>query len=444
MMKKSLMPEPPIPDQSASVDRTPVIIIGAGASGLMAALQLSLKGRTVIILEARDRLGGRIHTIRTPGFRTAVETGPEFVHGDLPLTLGLLEKAGIPLRPSGGKMYSSEQGKWKKTHDPIKGWDELIERMGSLDKDMPVDAFLDQYYPGAENEDLRRSMRRYAEGYDLADTRIASTCALYNEWSKEDQPQHRVEGGYQGLIEYMAGEAAGHGCTIHTGTIVKEIHWGPGSVRVISAGGQQFTGAAVLVTVPLGVLQSSADSQAHITFFPSISSRLLAAGKMGYGSVIKVLLQFREPFWKEQAPAMGFLISDQPLPTWWTQAPEEQALLTAWFGGPRTAAYQASFPEDIIRMAIHSLSGIFRVDEAHLFTALQASLVADWSRDAFALGAYSFSTVGDSQARKLLNTPLEDTLFFAGEALYEGNATPGTVEAALASGQAAVEAIEQA
>jgi monoamine oxidase len=423
------------------MDQTPVIIIGAGASGLMAAMQLSAGGRTVVVLEARERLGGRIHTIHDPGFGTAVEAGPEFVHGDLPLTLGLLQKAGIPLTPAGGKMYRSEGGKWKNSHGPVKGWDDLLERMGALSEDMPVETFLDEHFPGPENEDLRKFMRRYAEGYDLADTRIASTSALYNEWSREDQPQHRVEGGYERLISYMAGEAARQGCTIHTGAIVKEIDWSPGSVRVISADGRRFSGAAVLVTVPLGVLQSSADQKAHITFSPSISTRLLAAGKMGYGSVIKILLQFREPFWKERTPGLGFLISDQSLPTWWTQAPPEQALLTGWFGGPRTAAYHDRSPEQIIKAALDSLSVIFQLNEAYLRTSLRDSLVADWSRDPFALGAYSFSTVGEGKARQLLNTPLDNTLFFAGEALYEGNATPGTVEAALASGQAAAAAI---
>jgi monoamine oxidase len=423
--------------------QSPVIIIGAGASGLMAALHLSSKGRSVVVLEARERLGGRIHTIRDRDFCTTLETGPEFVHGDLPLTLGLLEKANIPLLPSGGKMYHSEGGKWKKDSGPIKGWDGLIERMGTLDKDMAVDDFLEKYYPGPENKGLRKSMRRYAEGYDLADTRIASTSALYNEWSKENQPQHRVEGGYQRLIEYMALEATRQGCTIHRGFVAKEIHWGPGSVRVIAADGRLFTGGTVLVTAPLGVLQSGADQKAHIAFFPTISSRIQAAGKMGYGSVIKVLLEFREPFWQEQTPGMGFVISDQPLPTWWTQAPSPFPLLTGWFGGPRTAVYRDTTPEQLTEMAIRSLSGIFRMDEAQLHTSLRRSLVTDWSLDPFALGAYSFPAVGESQARKLLNTPLDNTLFFAGEALYEGNATPGTVEAALASGLASAIAIGQ-
>lgn len=423
------------------MDQAPVIIIGAGASGLMAAMQLSAGGRVVVVLEARERLGGRIHTIHSPGFGTAVEAGPEFVHGDLPLTLGLLQKAGIPLTPAGGKMYRSEGGKWKTSHGPVKGWDDLLKRMGTLDKDMPVEAFLDEYYPGPENDDLRKFMRRYAEGYDLADTRIASTSALYSEWSREDQPQRRVEGGYERLISHMAGEAARQGCTIHTGAIVKEIDWSPGSVRVMSADGRRFTGSAALVTVPLGVLQSTADEKAHITFFPSIPTRLLAAGRMGYGSVIKILLQFKEPFWRERTPGLGFLISDQSLPVWWTQAPSEQALLTGWFGGPRTAAYRDSAPDQVIKAALHSLSVIFQLDETFLRTSLQDSLVADWSRDPFALGAYSFSAVEERKARQLLNTPVDNTLFFAGEALYEGDSTPGTVEAALASGQAVAAAI---
>ena len=407
-----------------------VIIIGAGASGLLAALTLSRKGHSVIVLEARDRLGGRIHTLS--GFSSVAEAGPEFVHGDLPLTISLLEQASIPLLPAGGKLYNSQKGQWASGW-MADGWDELVEKMGSLSSDMTVDAFLDTYYP--TSPDLQASMRRYAEGYDLADTRVASTQALYAEWTKEEGAQHRVQGGYHSLIGFLASTVKD---SIYTGATVKEIHWHPGSVRVVTSDGRAFEGDAALITVPLGILQSAADQPAHIDFFPAIPAYMDAAHRMGYGSVIKVLLEFREPFW---APDMGFLVSDQPLPVWWTQAPVNTHLLTGWFGGPRTEAYKDAAPEAVLSMALESLSGVFHIDPATLREGLTHWVVADWRKDPFALGAYSFSTIDEAGARTLLNTPIERTLYFGGEALYEGDLTPGTVEAALASGAAAAEAI---
>lgn len=92
-------------------------------------------------------------------------------------------------------------------------------------------------------------------------------------------------------------------------------------------------------------------------------------------------------------------------------------------------------------MALESLSGVFHIDPATLREGLAHWVVADWRKDPFALGAYSFSTIDEAGARTLLNTPIERTLYFGGEALYEGDLTPGTVEAALASGAAAAEAI---
>src|SRR6478736_4492194 len=87
-----------------------IIIIGAGAAGLMAARTLSKKGKSVNVIEARDRIGGRIHTINGEGFSQPVETGAEFMHGELPITMKLMKEAGVSYRKGGGKMWSLEKG----------------------------------------------------------------------------------------------------------------------------------------------------------------------------------------------------------------------------------------------------------------------------------------------------------------------------------------------
>src|SRR5688572_15764912 len=105
-----------------------IIIIGAGASGLMAATQLSEKGMDVLVLEADNRIGGRINTVSDPAFPVPLEFGAEFIHGDLPVTLALLDEAGIKYEPDTDTMIKIKNNKWSTTEDFIDGWDEMIEK----------------------------------------------------------------------------------------------------------------------------------------------------------------------------------------------------------------------------------------------------------------------------------------------------------------------------
>ncbi|WP_162852630.1 flavin monoamine oxidase family protein [Dinghuibacter silviterrae] len=386
------------------------MIIGAGASGLMAARHLTTLGIPVRVLEARDRIGGRICTV-SEGFSFPVEHGAEFVHGDLPLTRSLLRSAGIPMVPAGGRMVRSSSGRW--VSSDMFDWERVLGAMLSLSSDMPLVDFLDRHF--ASDAATYNAVRGFAEGYDLADIRFVSTLALAREWSREEGAQHRIRGGYGALIGFLAASVP----SIHTGIPVGSISWSQGQV---SAGG--FSGDAVLVTVPLGVLQAGA-----IDFSPALPAYLAASRALGYGTVTKILLEFERPFWKDAVPGAGFILSDQPVPTWWTQAPFDTPLLTGWWRGSHPGV-------DVVGLSLQSLSGIFGA-----LPPLRASRVDDWQLDPFSLGAYSYPRVGESPHRALLNTPVSDTVFFAGEGLYDGDDTPGTVEAALCSGLAAAEKI---
>src|SRR5258705_1670244 len=103
-----------------------VMIIGAGAAGLMAAKILSAKGINGLVLEGRARMGGRIDTI-TNGFTFPVEAGAEFIHGNPETTLNLLREAGLHYTRTEGEIYHREKGELKLQEDFVSNWDVVIE-----------------------------------------------------------------------------------------------------------------------------------------------------------------------------------------------------------------------------------------------------------------------------------------------------------------------------
>jgi monoamine oxidase len=361
-----------------------------------------------------------------------VEAGAEFVHGDLPITLQLVREAGVVLVPTHHTQMMPDR---ERVDIPIH-WDDLMEKMGHLEEDQPIAEFLDTHFPGEKYARLRRFVRGFAEGYDLADLARVSTKALYKEWSgEEDSSEYRVEGGYGRLVDYLVRECHRFGANIHFGSPVTEIRWQSGNVQVMTAGDQRFTAERLIVTVSLGALPG-------IVFVPSISEVMQAAAAIGYGSVIKILLEFRTPFWRELQPGAQtlFILSEQPVPVWWTQADEGSTLLTGWLTGENMRLFQALDPQDRLERCLSSVAGIFSRDIVLLRDQLAAFRIFDWQEQPYVHGGYSFDTVTTPACRQLLRTPVAETLYFAGEAIYDGS-VPGTVEAGFHSGLEVAEKI---
>ena len=414
-----------------------VLIIGAGAAGLMAARTLAIAGKDVMVLEARDRCGGRIHTIdKEPIFKHA-ELGAEFIHGDLPVTLNLLDEAGIKYGPAGGEMWHFRNGKFSRDDGISKQWDLLIEKLSHLKHDTNIAAFLEATFPEEIYTDLRNAVIRFASGYDTADVAHASSFALRQEWQSEDDgAQHRIEGGYDLLIDYLQQGCEHNGCKICLNTIVKEINWSNNNITIITSKGVSYHAKQVIIALPLGVLQTQG-MVSSITFKPPVPKQTDVIKKMGFGAIIKVLLEFRDVFWSGvegiDLKNMGFILSEEAIPTWWTQAPISSNILTGWLGGPKAAEHRETSDDDLLDLALQSLANIFVIDAQQLKINLRASEIINWTADPFTLGSYAYDTVNASQYRKLLSKPINGTIYFAGEYLYEGPAM-GTVEAALTSG----------
>ena len=412
-----------------------VVIIGAGAAGLMAAWELVQVGKRVAIAEARDRAGGRIHTLEGKGFTMPVELGAEFVHGKLPLTKWLLEKAGVASFKVKGDIWRKEDTGLEKESDFIDDYSLLQKKFTQLDGDMPVAEFLHTYLNELKHEELRTSLLSYVEGYYAADTKRASTYALREELENADEEQYRVEGGYQKLVGFLVAELEKKGCRLVLSAPARQINWGADPIEVHSAKGV-LNARKLLVTVPLGVLQCEA-----ITFTPSIPDRISAAQALGFGAVIKVLLQFSEPFWKNKEFTAhkdlghaGFIFSEEEVPTWWTQAPKDAPVLVGWLAGPKADKLKHLSEEDILQKALASLGHIFTLTDNPVQKMLQSWKVCNWAADPYCRGGYSYEVVDGAELKQKLKEPLEARLFFAGEALFEG-IEGGTVEAALVNGR---------
>jgi monoamine oxidase len=195
-----------------------------------------------------------------------------------------------------------------------------------------------------------------------------------------------------------------------------------------------------IVTLPLGILQLPSHSPDAVTFTPPLEAKREALQGLGFGPVIKLVLRFRTAFWEALDQGRyrdgGFFHAPScEFPTFWTALPLRAPVMNAWAGGPRAARLSAN--EDfagMVRHALESLDAVFN-GRCDLRAQLEAAYVHDWQRDAFSHGAYSYVAVGGANAREDLARPLEDTLFFAGEATDAEEAA--TVTGALLSGERA-------
>lgn len=420
-----------------------VIVIGAGAAGLAAAAELARAGKSVLVLEARDRIGGRVWTRRARGLAVPVELGAEFIHGRPAAMFSLLREVGIPAVERVGGGWYVKGGKLEPTGDVFDEIRRELRKTGAPRTDVSFETFL-ALNLGHLSARARAFARRRVEGYDAADPVRASARAIVEEWSGEDDAaaasHYRPHGGYGPLLEALATSLAGTQARLQLRTVVREVRWRRGKVEMeASRGGRLFraTASQAIITLPLGMLQLAPDALGAVRFTPALKEKRGALRGLAPSPVLKVALRFRTAFWDKvdrgRYANAAFLRSlDAPFPSFWTALPERAPLLIAWAGGPRALRLSGMPKRRIIQQAVLSLSSIFG-KRPGIENQLEAAWVHDWQRDPYARGAYSYVTVGGAGARKALAAPLANTLYFAGEATdYESE--HGTVAGALQSG----------
>lgn len=414
-------------------------MVGGGAAGLAAAGELAGKRAIVLLVEARPRLGGRIRTVRPGRWPLPVELGAEFVHGADPDLLEIARREALLLDRLPPEHLERHGGQWRPVRGLWRRFERATRAMRGRGPDRSVAEFLDSGRVTARD---RRRLRGVFEGFEAAPVdrlseRSLSTTGEEPEGEAE-RMQFRFVSGYDGVVRALAREAAERGARIRCGTAVRAIAWRPGRVEVRTSRGV-FRARRAILTVPIGVLQAAPGSPGAIAFDPEPASLRRALSRLAMGHVARVTLRFREPFWRDRlgdrAGATFFHTGDEALPTWWTAAPAETAMLTGWAGGPRAHRWIGAPRAALEEAALRALGPLFRVRHARLRQLLLASHSHDWSADPLTRGAYSYALVGGAGAGALLARPIERTLFFAGEATEREEG--GTVPAAIRSGRRA-------
>ena len=439
-----------------------VLIIGAGAAGLAAGRMLTAAGLGVAIVEARNRIGGRIFTQHetVPGVGDVpVEVGAEFIHGLPSSTWNLVREAcldtyerdGTHLCFEGSQLQhcGQEQGQTFKVLSDMRGW--------LQSQPAGTDLSFDDYTRATQlAADVVEGAARYVEGFNAADRRLVGIASLARQQVAEDMIQgdriFYIRSGYDALPRFLCREFTAQGGTLLLNHPVRSVSWSSTGVSVQGhdAVGAEFTLHArqLLSTLPLGVLQSGA-----VAFEPELPELAAQASRMRMGAVLRVSLVFKSQFWRDpvrlahhaaiakELQRVSFLFAQNTQwPTWWTSSPDLAPVLTGWVAGPKATLLGTGGSTD---RAIHDAARIFDLNEAELRVQLVGAHCHDWQRDRYSQGAYSYVPAGAIDAPEKMSHPLEDTLFHAGEHTdLDGHW--GTVHAALNSGLRAATQLLQA
>ncbi|HEX6746147.1 MAG TPA: NAD(P)/FAD-dependent oxidoreductase [Longimicrobium sp.] len=431
-----------------------VAVIGGGVSGLAAAGALADGGADVVLLEARGRLGGRIHSLHDPAHPLPVELGAEFV--DVP------GPAFDAIRSMGGAAYRSSGGQWEVADGVARCLDYDDAVVGILrrldpppERDQPFRAWLRDCCPDVEPH-VHALIERYVEGFHASDVDRVGVHWLARTIKGSGGGGGLVRwhplGGFDLAVRGLAARLAGR-CEMRLAGAVHTVEWrrGHAEIRVRSRFGAELEPVAarrVLVTVPLGVLQAKEGSQGAIAFSPSLDGKREIVSQLEMGHVVKVILRFREAFWDEVLEWRGddegarerkFFMTMEDVPAWWTPSPVGAPVLTAWAGGGAADRFLAR-GGDPAAQALDALAKMLGVPPARVQAEVVDWRRHDWHHDPFARGAYTWVPAGALPAQQALAEPVDATLFFAGEATAT-DGWNGTVDGAIRSGYRAAKEI---
>jgi monoamine oxidase len=416
------------------VERTEVVVIGAGAAGLAAARRLARAGVHSTVLEARDRIGGRIDTVRGPR-GAPVERGAEFVHGRPESVWTLVQELNLGVREVGEHQLclgpagfgACDRGFAEASRvlaAPVEGDPSIAQRVAA----------------SSLSADERRLAVAFVQGFDAADTDRASAAAIALQALAADridgERTFRIREGLAALPNAIA-----VGLDVRLRHVVEEVNWESEHVEVSGrdAEGRSFTwsGSRLVLAVPHAILALPHEAAGTIRLHPDPPSLRQAVRHLATGPAVKIHLRFSSgpPIPPQARGSTAFLhAGDAAVPTFWTD-PFDPSLITGWAGGPVADRLHALSRGEVIDRALDILARGSRREASDLGRALAFTEVIDWGGDPFARGAYAWVPVGGLEAPDQLATPVARTIWVAGEATDLERM--GTLDGALASGERA-------
>jgi monoamine oxidase len=462
-------PTPGATPSAVAPDAAPdVLVIGAGVAGLAAARALADAGLRVRVLEARARIGGRIHTRRLPGFAYPIELGAEFIHGTPPALFDVVDRAGLVVVEASEEHLARDPDGRVRARDSFSG--PVASLLGGLAEAArgPDASFADYVQARAAAIDAdaaaTAAARAYVEGFHAgpADRVGVRGLARAEAAASGDEPAYRVVDGYDAVPRWLAGEpgaaSAGPPLDVRLGAVATRVAWRDRHVAVTAeAGGraEAHSARACVVTLPVGVLAAPAGAPGAVAFDPPVPAVAELLGGVAMGHAAHVALRFRRPFWWDPGAAAaldegvdGKLLAfvhapDAPLPVWWTKRALRAPLLTGWAGGPTAERWDARDESDRAAAALAAAGGVLGVAPDTLAGAFVDAHAHNWTADPYTRGAYSYALPGGADAGVAFAEPVGGTLFFAGEHTAEGGHS-ATVHGALASGRRAAERVRAA
>jgi len=421
-----------------------VIVVGAGIAGLAAARSLVDQGLKVIVVEARDRIGGRIWTNRAWP-KLALDLGASWIHGVSGNPVAALARSGriSTVTTDYDALWRYEAGAKELSDSADEALDERFEGLiedvedeaAALRQTGNADVSLQSAFDRAAGQKLSATDRRrlnymlvsQVEHEYAADA--AELSLLHWDQGEEFTGDDRLfPAGYDQIAQLLA-----KNLDVRLEHTVSRIAYGQRGVEVTSSRGT-FSAAYALVTLPLGVLK-----RGSVSFDPPLPTRKQQAiRRLGMGTLNKLYLRFPRAFWPEEPHLLGYIAEQRGAWAEWLNIQRylKSPVLLGFNAGSYARQLEQRSDQAVVASAMEALRAMFgaRIPEP------EAALMTRWSSDPLAGGSYSFLATGSTPADyDALAAPVADRLFFAGEATSRDYAA--TVHGALISGRDAAEQI---